>query len=148
MSIEMVLIPVGIAVAQSVSTAINKKKEWNSSYTLETEMKDQATLEKALEQYGCKFNLIEEKNVETEVGELKIVFQKEVDSIYQCIFNQSVSIEDGRDFLNNIQTEYKYIIQQETYQRLLRQAEGKGLILQKEEVDSDRNILLTFQVGN
>lgn len=146
MSIELVLIPVGIAVAQSVGSFIDKYKHEDHTYKIQTVMKRQNLLHKAIEQYGCDVHEISKQNYQTEIGNIKIYFQQDQNGIFEAIFDESVEEEHALEFIENLHTEYKYLIQQETYQKLLQQASQKGLELESEEIQKDRSILLTFNV--
>jgi predicted DNA binding protein len=147
MSIELVLIPVGIAVAQSVASRIEKHNNHDQTFTIKTVMKRQHLLQKAIEQYGCKVNELNLKNYEAEIGDTKIYFQQDDQEVFEAVFNKSVDSNDAVEFIENLHTEYKYLIQQETYQMLIEKAENKGLILESEEISEDRSILLTFNVS-
>ncbi len=148
MSIELVLIPVGIAVAQSVGSMIEKHKSKEQTYTIRTVMKRHHLLQRAIEQYGCKVNELTLQNYETEIGDIKIYFQQDEQGVFEAVFDESVDSNDAIEFVENLHTEYKYLIQQETYRELLIKAKDKGLILESEEIQQDRSILLTFNVGN
>lgn len=144
MSIELVLIPVGIALVQGVSSLIEKKS--GHTYSIQTVMKRQDLLQKAIEQYGCDVYEINEQNCQTEVGNIKIFFRQNDKGIFEAVFDESVKTEDAMEFVDHLHAEYKYLIQQETYQKLLQHAEEKGLELESEVIQKDRSILLTFNV--
>lgn len=146
MSIELVLIPVGIAVAQSVGSMIEKHKQGGHTYKIQTVMKRQHLLQKAIEQYGCEIQEINQQNYQTEIGDIKIYFQQSDNDIFEAVFDESVEKEAALEFLENLHTEYKYLIQQETYMKLLQQASEKGLELESEEIQQDKSILLTFNI--
>lgn len=142
------LLPVGIAVAHSVGSLIEKHKDGQGmTYSIKTVMKRQHLLQKAIEQYGCEVHEMNQQNYKTLVGDIKILFQQNENGIFEAIFDESVQEEDALDFLNNLHTEYRYLIQQETYNKLLLQAGEHGLELESEEVQEDRSILLTFNVS-
>lgn len=148
MSIELVLIPVGIAVAHSVGSLIEKHKQDSRAYKIQTVMKSQHLLQKALEQYGCDINEINHQNYQTAVGDIRIFFQQNDRGIFEAVFDESVDKADALEFLDNLHSEYRYLIQQETYKKLVKQASEKGLELESEEIQQDRSILLTFNVTN
>lgn len=146
MSIELLLIPVGIAVAHSVGNLIEKHKHGEQTYKLKTVMKRQPLLQKAIEQYGCDVHEMNQQNYQTKVGDIKIYFQQDEHGVFEAIFDESVKVEDAVEFIDNLHTEYKYFIQQETYQKLLQQSSKHGLELETEEIHEDRSILMTFNV--
>ncbi|MDY7224439.1 DUF1257 domain-containing protein [Halalkalibacterium halodurans] len=144
MSIELILIPIGIAVGQKVATLIDKRNE-NKAYTIQTVMKKEHLLKKAIEQYGCSVQG-DETNYQTEVGDIKIGFYQNEEGVFEAIFDESVEQEHALEFIENLHTEYKYLIQQETYTRLVERAKKNGLELESEAIQKDRSILLTFEV--
>lgn len=147
MSIELILIPIGIAVVQSVGERIERNKGHEQTYKIKTVMKREHLLKQAIEQYGCEVNLLNKNNYLTEIGNIKIHFQYDESGIFEAVFDNSVETEAALEFIENVNTEYKYAIQQETYRKLLQQAEQKGLALESEEIQGDRSILLTFNVN-
>lgn len=145
MSIELVLIPVGIALTHAAGSLLEKKS--GHTYCIQTVMKRQHLLQKALAQYGCSVYELNEQNCQTEVGDIKILFQQNDKGIFEALFDESVEKEHALEFIENLHAEYKYVIQQETYQKLVQRAEEKGLKLESEEFQQDRSILLTFHVN-
>lgn len=147
MSIELILIPIGIAVVQSVGERIERNKGHEQTYKIKTVMKREHLLKQAIEQYGCEVSHLNQTNYLAEIGNIKIHFQYDENRVFEAVFDNSVETEAALEFIENINSEYKYAIQQETYQKLLQQAEQKGLSLETEEIQSDRSILLTFNVN-
>lgn len=147
MSIELILIPIGIAVAQSVGERIERNKGQDQTYKIKTVMKKEHLLKMAIEQYGCKVDELNRNDFLTKIGDIKIHFQPDEKGVFEAVFDNSVETEAAIEFIENINTEYRYAIQQETYRNLLRKAEQKGLILESEEMQEDRSILMTFNIN-
>jgi Protein of unknown function (DUF1257) len=147
-SIELVLIPIGIAITQSVSTMLEKTGEMNHTFKVRTIMKDEILLQKALEQYGCNVNVLTNDNYETEIAKTKILFQKNNEGVFEAIFDEDVKLEDAKNFIENLTSEYKYVIQQETYRKVIERAKAKGFILESEEIQGDRTITLTLKINS
>lgn len=147
MSIELILIPIGIAVVQSVGERIERNKGHEQTYKIKTVMKREHLLKQAIEQYGCEVRDLNKKDYLTEVGNIKIHFKLDENGVFEAVFDNSVETEAALEFIGNLNEEYKYAIQQETYRNLLQKAEQKGLALESEEVQGDRSILLTFNVN-
>ncbi|MFC7371417.1 hypothetical protein ACFQPF_06995 [Fictibacillus iocasae] len=146
MSIELVLIPVAIAVSQYTSDQLEKRKEKNQSFVLPSYMKDETLLQQALEQYGCHTVMVDEQNLSIHTGAHQMVFYKNEENIFDLAADSSVSREDAEEFLHQIQDEYTRILQQETYQKLLQRAERQGYVLESEEITETNSIVLTFKV--
>jgi hypothetical protein len=147
-SIELVLIPIGIAITQSVSSMFEKTGEMNHTFKVRTIMKDEILLQKALEQYGCNVNILTNDNYETEIAKTKILFQKNKDGVFEAIFDEDVKLEDAKNFIENLTSEYKYVVQQETYRKVIERAKEKGFILESEEIQGDRTITLTLKINS
>jgi hypothetical protein len=146
MSIEIALIPVVIAVTQSVSSHLTKRMDVNGMYTIETIMKDERILQKALEHYGCSSRLLSEYEVQSQVGDVPILFQRNEQGAIAASFEHAIRIEEAEPFIRNIEQEYTHIVQQETYMKLLERAKEQGLVLEAETVDDHNSIVLTFRV--
>lgn len=147
-SIELVLIPIGIAITQSVSAMLEKTGEMDHTFKVTTIMKDESLLQKALEQYGCNVNVLTKDNYETEIAKTKILFQKNNDGVFEAVFDEDVKLEDAANFIENLTSEYKYVLQQETYRKVIERAKEKGFILESEEIQGDRTIMLTLKVNS
>ncbi|MGD7009728.1 hypothetical protein [Metabacillus sp. 84] len=146
MSIELALIPIAIAAVQGIGTAMEKKMD-SKSYSLTTIMKDEAILAKALDHYGCSPKFMDHKGMESEIGDIKILFQQNPDGIFEALFEQDIPQETALEFIKNLQEEYTSIVQQETYLKLLERAREQGLLLETEQVTEDNSIVLTFKVN-
>src|SRR5690242_14381273 len=142
MSIEQVLIPVGIAIAHAVGEVSAHRKA--GTYKIKTIVKRQHLLQKAIEQDVCDVNELNHQHYHTQGSEIKICFQQDEKGVFEAVFDKSVDEHDAMEFISNLHTEYKYLIQQETYQKLIQQAGEHGLELEAEEIQKDRSILLTF----
>jgi len=142
MSIEIVLIPIAIAVTQLASNRLEKKIENKESYKLQSFMNDESLVKKALEQYGCSFRT-EDKTLSIE--DFKIGFLQNEES-FDAIFDSTIKLEDAKQFLTNIEEEYTHLVQQDTYLKLIKRAKEQGLILETEEVNENNSIVLTFKV--
>ncbi|KKK39993.1 hypothetical protein WQ57_01615 [Mesobacillus campisalis] len=147
MSIELVLIPVAIAVSQAIGSNIQKRMEENKIYAVTTIMKDPQLLQKALLNYGCATSLLEENEMSSEIGDVKVMFQINSQGIFEALFEKGIPEEAALEFLTNIQDEYTSLVQQDIYLKLLERASGQGLVLESEEVNNNNSIVLTFRVN-
>lgn len=147
MSIELVLIPVAIAITQSIGSHVEKKLDSKIEYHITTIMKDKDLVKKALENYGCNPNFIGNDEITSEIGESKILFLQNSEGVIDAYFDNEIPLDSATEFLNNIQEEYTSIVQQETYLRLLERAKEKGMILETEEITNSNSIVLTFKIN-
>jgi len=91
--------------------------------------------------------LVEDKNMLTKVGDIKILFHQDTDGVFEALFDHDIPFETAEEFIRHLQEEYTSIVQQETYLSLLERAKEQGLVLETEEVSSDNSIILTFKVN-
>ena len=86
------------------------------------------------------------KNYQTNIGDIKIYFQQDESGVFEAVFDNKVEEGAALEFIDNLHVEYKYLIQQDTYQKLIQRARKEGLELESEEIYQDRSILLTFLI--
>lgn len=146
MSIELALIPIAIALTQTIGTKLGERMNDENSYSLKTIMRDEELLYKALENYGCNASLLDGEKMESTVGNLRLLFQKDEQGTFDLIADQSISAEHSAQFLKQLEEEYTHLVQQQTYLRLLERAKEQGLVLETEEVGGNNSIVLTFKV--
>lgn len=146
MSIELALIPIAIAVGQTIVSKLDSKFEKNNSYAYKTIMKDEKLLVEALQSYGCSITSIDE-NIKSTVGDIGIVFQKDEEGVMHAIFSNDIGQDHASEFLENLSTEYRRLVQEDTYKKLLERAKDKGYVLESEEVSENNSIVLTFQIN-
>ncbi|MEW8987863.1 MAG: hypothetical protein AB2401_12855, partial [Bacillus sp. (in: firmicutes)] len=121
MSIELALIPIAIAVGQTIATRLDSKIEKKPSRTYKTIMKEERLLARALKAYGCRFTNLDNQ-VSSSIGDIGIIFQKDEEGVIRAIFSNEIGEEHALQFLDNISTEYRRLVQEDTYQKLLQRA--------------------------
>ncbi|WP_147532985.1 hypothetical protein [Bacillus marasmi] len=146
MSIELALIPIAIAVGQTIATRLDSKIEKKPSRTYKTIMKEERLLARALKAYGCSVTNLDNQ-VSSSIGDIGIIFQKDEEGVIRAIFSNEIGEEHALQFLDNISTEYRRLVQEDTYQKLLQRAKDKGYILESEEINEQNSIVLTFQIN-
>ncbi|MGZ0879018.1 hypothetical protein ACWZQY_023925 [Priestia megaterium] len=147
MSIELALVPIAIALTQTIGSHIEKKRETRHTYALKTIMKDARILQTTLNNYGCAPSIIGDGEMKSEIGDVQILFQQTEQDIFEAVFSNEIELEQAKGFLINIQEEYSHVVQQETYVKLLERAKQQGLLLETEEVSDTNSIVLTFKVN-
>ena len=142
MSVTLVLIPVAIAIAGTLSTRDAKFKDIETLY-LPTQMKDESLLQKALGNYGYKsFSDGQSINLE----ESQIVFQRNEQGNFDTIFLGDIPEEHAQSFVSDIYDEYTKLVQEQVYNKLLANIEERNLRLESEEVQKDNSIVLTLAI--
>jgi uncharacterized linocin/CFP29 family protein len=156
MSVEIVLMPIAIAaVAGAIKTRNEnnkelartlrneKNRESSGYFTLGTRIKDTKLLEETLKIYGCK-NVLIGDDLETELDNVRIMFEKDENEVFNAVFLGDISLEKAKEFISDINGEYTKLVQEKVYQNLLKNASGHNLQLESEEVKEDNSIVLTF----
>ncbi|MEM5007386.1 hypothetical protein ABEP42_13835 [Priestia megaterium] len=147
MSIELALVPIAIALTQTIGSQIEKKRKTRHTYAIKTIMKDAHILQTTLNNYGCAPTIIGDGEMKSEIGNVQILFQQTEQNIFEAVFANEIDVEQAAQFLTNIQEEYGHLVQQETYKKLLERAKQQGLLLETEEVSDTNSIVLTFKVN-
>lgn len=144
MSIELVLIPIGIATVSAAKTFFTKE---DGHASVSTVMKDEVLLQQALDSYGYANEFRDEQQLQAIVGEVQLHFVKNEAGQFDCVFSKEIEQQHAEQFVQSIETEYRKLIQQKVYQLLLKQSTSAGLVLEQEHVDEEQAIVLTFQVN-
>lgn len=142
MSLSVVLLP---ALISGVSIATADAEMFGQYYKMKTSMKDENILQEALENRGSHVTL-DEMQIEASIGDVDIVFQREEDDTISAFFNKEINQHESKEFLSYTEKEYKRIVQQKTYEKLLERAKHEGLVLQSDKVNEENTIVLTFGV--
>lgn len=145
MSLSIFLVPIAIAVSSGVAIKIEESLSDGAYYQVNTNMKDETIIQQALENRGSKVTF-DEHQIESKIGDIDIMFQRQEDETISSIFHQNVRMKDAEEFIENTYTEYTRIIQEQTYEKLMQRAENEGLILQSETRNEENTIVLTFDV--
>lgn len=145
MSLSAILVPIVISSIAGVSLDSAEEILHGNYYKVKTSMKDETLLKKALENRGSDVQL-EKMQIEASIGAVDIVFQREEDDTISAFLNKNVEREEAIEFLQNVETEYRRLVQQQTYEKLLQRAKHEGLILNSNTVNEDNSIVLTFNV--
>lgn len=146
MSIELVLIPVAIALVGAVGSWKREQQNTENSFCLETRFSDEQILRSALEQYGCA-PADEDGALSAAVGRSLVRFQSTSALGLDAVFRGNISLEEARAFVLEIDAEYGRLVQQAVHQRLMSEARHRGFVLETEEVMEDNSVLLRFAVG-
>jgi len=145
MSLSILLLPAALAVTTGIASQLEQKVELGEFYKINTNMKDEQIMQKALENRGNTVT-VKDDQIEASIGKVDIYFQRQQDNTISAIFHKDIAVEDAREFIENTHEEYTHIVQQNTYDKLLQRAENEGLVLQTETKQKDNTIVLTFNV--
>lgn len=145
MSLSLTLIPLAIGASSAIAFALKDKVEEGEFYLVDTNMKDEETLEVALKNYGCNVTL-DQESFQSSIGDIQLAFQQQENGTFSAVFSNSVETGDAEEFIGGIQKEYTRLVQKQTYEKLMERAKAEGLVLEAENTNEDGTIVMTFQV--
>ncbi|MFP4976515.1 hypothetical protein ACE6ED_14010 [Paenibacillus sp. CN-4] len=149
MSIEIVLIPLAIAVTKQVAEAVSVHREKLQArhVILETRMKDEVLLREALEEWSCSFRQVEHtdslESLEWSMAN-EVTFLQQENGSYSLVLPQGADVTAYTEWVDNVETSYTKHLQQKVYRNLIEQAREQGMVMEKEEVLEDQSIQITY----
>lgn len=149
MSLEIVLVPLAIAVTKEVVEGIaNRSQRNDQDYTvLPTRMKDESLLLQALEEWSCSFRKAETLDSLQTNNENEVTFIVNEEGCYSLVLPKTADIMAFEEWIEKVEGSYTHYLQQRVYQHLLEKAKEQGMILEKEELLEDHSIQLTYLVN-
>jgi hypothetical protein len=144
MSVSLVLVPVVIAAAGVLFVKVEPLE--NDEIIYKTKMKDALILQEAVINLEYQPNILNKEEMEIQLEDGNIVFQKNEDNTFQVMFSENMSQEQVEAVISEIYDEYTTLVQQQTYEKLLENIKHRNLILESEEVTEDNSIVLTLTV--
>ncbi|MFH1150397.1 MAG: hypothetical protein V1748_07975 [Actinomycetota bacterium] len=143
MSVELVLIPVAIAVGVLAKRAMEKRRD--SLHYYQTVMKDAGLLAQALEGAGLEVE-VDGDVITTRLAGCVATFSRDEDGIYCVELAGQVESDAALEAVKHLEQLYAGVLQRQVYLKLKERAGRRGYILESEEIEPDRTILLTFEV--
>ncbi|KHF31918.1 hypothetical protein CM49_05842 [Paenibacillus sp. P1XP2] len=147
MSIEIVLIPVAIALTKEIAERVSKHLETKGEagcMIIETRMKDETLLSQALEEWSCSFRKVESID-HFELGkENEVAFLVDEEGCFSLVLPESANREAFTEWVEKVERSYNHYLQQSVYRNLLERAKEQGMILEVEEVLDDNSIQVTY----
>lgn len=149
MSIEIVLIPLAIAVTKEIAEGISKNTEnKKDNFTiLDTRMKDESLLKLALEEWSCSFREVVETHSLRLNNENEMTFLMNKDGCYSLIIPKKADKNGYLEWLDKVEISYTHYLQQRVYQNLIEQAKSQGMVLESEKLLEDNSIQVTYIIN-
>lgn len=146
MSVEIVLIPLAIALTKEVAEGLFRytEKKQNDCIVLETRMKDEELLKKALEEWSCSFRQVDTLDSFKSIQENEVTFMLDEEGRYSLVLPKSAERNAYLEWLDKVETSYTHYLQQRVYKNLIEKAKDKGMVLENEELLEDNSIQLTY----
>jgi hypothetical protein len=140
MSVTFVLVPIAIAVAGAIRAKMDKDR----SVRVETRMRDEELLRRALEEYGCR-NVRAAETVTAATGGREILFERAESGTFEGLF-AGIDESEAETFVRAVEHEYTRLLQAQVYERVLAGAAERGYTLESERVEADNSVVLTLRV--
>jgi predicted regulator of Ras-like GTPase activity (Roadblock/LC7/MglB family) len=148
MSLEIILIPMAIALI----TAANTKAKSNlgadspNQVAVETRMKNQALLEKAMSKISC--SPISDENVITgNYNSVFFTFKRNVEGIWAASFVAGTSLEVATEIISKIDKAYGLEVQAEVLRKIKERAPQAAMSLESETLNEDSSVTLLLVVN-
>ncbi|ERI09677.1 DUF1257 domain-containing protein [Aneurinibacillus aneurinilyticus] len=146
MSIEIVLIPLAIALTKEIAEGISNYTDNNRNdhVVIETRMKDESLLKQALGEWSCSFRHVETLDFLESINENEVTFLLNEEGCYSLVLPESADRGAYIEWINDVEKSYTHYLQQSVYQNLMEKAKRQGMILEQEEVLEDNSIQVTY----
>lgn len=146
MSIEIVLIPLAIALTKEITEGVSNLSEKNNKdYSiLDTRMKDESLLKQALDEWTCSFREVEALDSLQQLHENEVTFMMNKEGCYSLVLPKSADKNSFQEWIEKVETSYTHYLQQRVYLNLVEKAKQQGMILENEELLEDHSIQLTY----
>lgn len=151
MSVEIVLIPVAIALTKEIAEGISHRLEHKDKKVviLETRMKDEALLRLALDEWECSLLTVgglEEVQFASSAAN-EVIFTVNEEGRYALVLPETADQAAYKEWITNVEQSYTRHLQQMVYRNLMEQAKSQGLIFEQEERLEDQSIQITFALA-
>jgi hypothetical protein len=146
MSVFVVLIPLAFAMAEAISDWRKEKINGKLAFCLETSLTDIALVKKVL--LSLDYEVAEsEKQLEITIADkTRLRLQPNAKGTIDALFIGDIALDQGKEILQQIASEYGNLVQQLIYQRLKERSQNQGWTIENETVQEDNSLLLTLQV--
>lgn len=143
MGIGLIMVPIAIAIVSAVN--IKKENVESQSLNIQTVFRDENHLQKALQNYGCRYVSLG-NSIDSSIDGSRILFQRNQQDVFEAVFSGPITFETAQSFINDLQAEYTKEVQQQVYRNLLARSQEHGFVLETEEIQQDNSIVLTFNI--
>ncbi|MCL1933464.1 MAG: hypothetical protein FWF53_06620 [Candidatus Azobacteroides sp.] len=145
MSIIISIVPIVIGTSPT-ATAAAKAANTKETDVVEfpSNIRNEKLLRETLVKMGAK-NI--QKSLGSDIDHFHITFVQQSDQTFNIRFVGNVRREEAINFKNDLIAEYSNLVQNYVYETLKRKAEEKGLRLEKEILQSDQTIVLTYNIN-
>lgn len=148
MSLELILVPMAIAIISRSRAQVNENSSTASARQVgvETRMKNENLLVQAMERIGCTASF-SEGQIRSSFEDINFVFKKNHEDIWEASFVEGTSLEVATDIISRIDKAYGAEVQSEVLRRIKERAPSSNMILESETLNADNSVTLVLGVN-
>ncbi len=148
MSLEIILIPLAIALVTKAQSKAKENSPNTSSHqvTVETRMKNLELLQNAMRNIGCT-TTIRENEIAASLDSNSFSFKKNSQDIWTARFVAGTSVEIAEQIIGQIDKAYGIEVQAEVLRKIKERAPQSGMTLESETINEDSSVTLVLAVN-
>jgi len=148
MSLEIILIPLAIALVTKAQTKAKENNPNASSHqvAVETRMKNLELLQNAMRNIGCTTTM-QEGEISASLDSINFTFKKNSQGIWAARFIAGTSVEVAEQIIGQIDKAYGIEVQAEVLRKIKERAPQSGMTLESETINEDSSVTLVLAVN-
>lgn len=148
MSLEIILIPLAIALVTQAKSKAKENTPNNSSHqvAVETRMKNLELLQNAMRNIGCTTTM-QEGEITASLNATNFTFKKNPQGIWAARFPAGTSVEVAEQIIGQIDKAYGIEVQAEVLRKIKERAPQSGMTLESETINEDSSVTLVLAVN-
>lgn len=148
MSLEIILIPMAIALITKAKASAEENVPNASAHqvSVETRMKNQELLVRAMQSAGCTVTA-SQNEIAGNFNSILFTFKRDVNGIWNATFVAGTTLEAATQIIQAIDKTYGLEVQAEVLQKIKERAPQNGMTLESEVVNDDSSISLVLVVN-
>ena len=148
MSLEIILIPLAIALVTKVQSNAKENTPNASSHqvAVETRMKNQDLLQNAMRNIGCTTTM-QGSEIAASLDSIYFTFKKNSQGIWSARFVAETSVEVAEQIIGQIDKAYGIEVQAEVLRKIKERAPQSGMTLESETINEDSSVTLVLAVN-
>ena len=148
MSLEIILIPMAIAIVTAAHSRAkeNDTNEASHQVGVETRMKNLELLQNAMRNIGC-ITTLQENEIAASLNSLNFTFKKNSQGIWAATFVAGTTLEAAEQIIGQIDKAYGIEVQAEVLRKIKERAPQAGMMLESETINEDSSVTLVLAVN-
>jgi hypothetical protein len=148
MSLEIILIPLAIALVTKAQSKANENNPNASAHqvAVETRMKNLELLQNAMRSIGCTTTM-QENEIAASINSIYFTFKKNSQGIWAARFVAGTSVEVAEQIIGQIDKAYGIEVQAEVLRKIKERAPQSGMTLESETINEDSSVTLVLAVN-